>query len=213
MNLKVPYIDFDTTGTLEEISETLDGLEQHAIDQVSWPSYPYTPVVSFSIAYTEDAILLKYFVQEDSVRICCHTTNGPVHEDSCVEFFISFDDEAEYYNLEFNCIGVCFAAFGKSRCDRQLLPQESISLIRRMAQIESFTEEGGRQVNWQLTLIIPMDVFIHHNISHLRERICKVNFYKCGDALPEPHFLSWKRVAADSPDFHLPEYFGAMQFV
>lgn len=212
MNLKVPYIDFDTTRTLKEISETLDGLEQHAIDQVSWPSYPYTPEVHFSIAYTEDAILLKYFVQEDSVRICCHTTNGPVHKDSCVEFFISFADEAEYYNLEFNCIGVCSAAFGKSKSERELLPVECISKIRRVAQIKVFSEDDIQKINWQLTLMIPLDTFIYHNISHLRNENCRVNFYKCGDALPEPHFLSWKRLIADKPDFHLPQFFGKVQF-
>ena len=82
-----------------------------------------------------------------------------------------------------------------------------------MTQMESFTEDEVKQIDWQLTLIIPMNVFIHHDISHVRERKCKVNFYKCGDALPQPHFLSWQRVVADNPDFHLPEYFGQMQFL
>lgn len=213
MSLKVPYLHLDINHTLNEISGKLDGLERYSIEEMPWPSYTYKPQVNFSIAHTGDAILLKYFVKENSVRICCQTNNGPVHEDNCVEFFISFDDETEYYNLEFNSIGICFAAFGKSRGDRQLLPQESIARIRRMAQIESSTEEEVRQVIWQLTLVIPMDVFLYHNISQLREKNCKVNFYKCGDALPQPHFLSWKRVAAESPDFHLPEFFGEMQFV
>ena len=213
MNLVVPYIDCDTSSSLKEVSEILNGLQRHSIAHVSWPSYPYAPDARFSIAYTDDAILLKYFVKENSVRVCCQTNNGPVHQDSCVEFFISFDEDAGYYNLEFNCIGVCFAAFGRSRTDRQLLPQESIARIRRMTQMESFTEDEVKQIDWQLTLIIPMNVFIHHDISHVRERKCKVNFYKCGDALPQPHFLSWQRVVADNPDFHLPEYFGQMQFL
>src|SRR5690242_12305355 len=164
MSLQVPYIHLNDNHTLREISEKLDQLEDHPIEQTAWPSYSYKPKVSFSIAYTQEAILLKYFVKENSVRICCHTNNGPVHQDSCVEFFISFNDDAEYYNLEFNCIGVCFAAFGKSRSDRRLLPQEAIAQIRRMAQIESFTEENVNQVCWQLTLIIPMTVFVHHLI-------------------------------------------------
>ncbi|HWJ90727.1 MAG TPA: carbohydrate-binding family 9-like protein [Flavisolibacter sp.] len=213
MSLQVPYIPVNSRHTLREISERLDRLESHAIEQASWPSYGYKPQVSFSIAHNEDAILLKYYVKENSVRICCQTNNGPVHQDSCVEFFISFNNDAGYYNLEFNSIGVCLAAFGKSRSDRKLLPKDSIGRIRSLAQIESVTEDEEKQVCWQLTLMIPMNVFIYHHIFHLRDRKCKVNFYKCGDELPQPHFLSWKPVEADSPDFHLPEYFGKMQFV
>ena len=32
----------------------------------------------------------------------------------------------------------------------------------------------------------------------------KANFYKCGDKLPVPHFLSWKPINVPAPDFHLP---------
>jgi hypothetical protein len=179
---------------------------------VSWPSYPYAPDTSFSIAWTDNAIWLKYFVKENSVRVCCQTDNSPVYEDSCVEFFISFDD-AGYYNLEFNCIGVCLAAFGKSRFDRRPLLQDSMSQIRRMAQIENFSEEGVKQASWQLALVIPTNIFVHHSISQLKGRRCRVNFYKCGDELPQPHYLSWTPITADNPDFHLPDYFGRMQFV
>jgi|SRR5215203_1227741 len=213
MKLKAPYISPDAVKTLKEVSEKLDGLQRYAIDQVPWPLYPYLPDAKFSIAYTNDAILLKYFVEENSIRICCHTTNGAVHEDSCVEFFIMFDGEAEYYNLEFNCIGICSAAFGKSRDERELLSAQSISRIKRLSQIKGCVEEDKQQVSWQLTLVIPMDTFIHHGISDLKNKNCKVNFYKCGDALPNPHFLSWKQIVADSPDFHLPQFFGEMQFV
>ena len=213
MDLKVPYINCDEVKTLKEVSEKLDGLQRHAIDQVPWPVFSYLPDAKFSIAYTNGAILLKYYVEENSIRICTHTTNGPVHEDNCVEFFISFDGEKEYYNLEFNCIGVCSAAFGKSRNEREWLPVESIAKIRRMSQIRASVEGNDQQVTWQLTLLIPIDIFIYHKISILKNRSCKANFYKCGDALPNPHFLSWKFIVADSPDFHLPQFFGEMRFV
>ncbi|MDE6269894.1 MAG: hypothetical protein K2M12_03440, partial [Muribaculaceae bacterium] len=40
----------------------------------------------------------------------------------------------------------------------------------------------------------------------------RANFYKCGDLLSTPHFLSWNRVDTPHPDFHRPEYFGAIKF-
>ncbi len=35
-------------------------------------------------------------------------------------------------------------------------------------------------------------------------------FYKCGDNTGRPHYGSWKAIAAESPDFHRPEFFGEL---
>lgn len=213
MGLKVPYLDCLTSDIdLKKIDQEMDKLDRHAIGQAPWPVYPYKPKVSFAIAYTKDAVLLKYFVQEKWLRVSCYTTNSPVHRDNCVEFFVAFDDEA-YYNLEFNCIGTCYAAFGKSREERQLLPGELIAKIRRLAAVENVEDGVQKYVRWQLTLVVPLEVFMHHQLHQLKNRTCNVNFYKCGDDLPEPHFLSWKNITAEAPDFHLPAYFGQLQFV
>jgi hypothetical protein len=212
--LNVPQINsLKREHNLREISTQLDRLVRHPIEEMPWPRFSYKPRVSFAIAHCGDAILLKYFVQEHAIRIVHHTVNSPVHEDSCVEFFISFGEEETYYNLEFNCIGTCLFGFGKSRSDRQLITEEAVNKIRRMAVIESSVEGGENLVNWHLTLVMPMEIFVHHRIGFLKERNCRVNFYKCGDGLPEPHFLSWKVVKAAAPDFHLPKYFGAVHFM
>jgi hypothetical protein len=199
--------------TLQEISNGLDRIERHAIEGMPWPAFSYKPRVSFSIAYAENAILLKYFVQENSIRIQYQMDNSPVHQDSCVEFFIAFDNEEEYYNLEFNCTGTCLFGFGKNKAARQLIREQVISKIRRQGVIESCRDRERNLVDWELTLVIPLEVFIYHKITHLKDKHCKVNFYKCGDKLPEPHFLAWKSVEAASPDFHLPEFFGIMHFI
>jgi len=36
------------------------------------------------------------------------------------------------------------------------------------------------------------------------------NFYKCGDETEVAHYGSWNRVKTKTPDFHRPEYFGAL---
>jgi hypothetical protein len=38
------------------------------------------------------------------------------------------------------------------------------------------------------------------------------NFYKCGDELPTPHFLSWNPIEWKEPSFHRPEQFGKLIF-
>src|SRR5215470_18595945 len=84
------------TACLEEISVALDKIERHTVERIPWPEFSYKPQVSFSMAYEQNFILLKYFVQENFIRIQCHSDNGPVYQDSCVEFFIAFDNEEEY---------------------------------------------------------------------------------------------------------------------
>jgi hypothetical protein len=212
--LRVPHLSYDIEeATLQEISVALDTIERHAIERIPWPVFSYKPQVSFCIAYAGNAILLKYFVQEKAIRALCQTDNSPVHQDSCVEFFIAFDDDDEYYNLEFNCTGACLFGFGKTKTERELIDEQVVSKIRRLCVIESSRDGERNLFDWELTIVIPMEAFTYNKITHLKDRQCKVNFYKCGDKLPDPHFLAWEHVEAASPDFHLPEFFGIMHFI
>jgi len=214
MKLSVPSLKRVSKETpVKDISAALDKLDRHAIQKLQWPQFPYKQQVSFSIAHTKDCIFLKYFVQEKAIRITHYTDNDSVYEDSCVEFFIAFDDDEEYYNLEFNCLGVCLFGFGKNISERKLFEKKLIHMIRRQSVIQSLTDGENDIVNWELTLAIPLEIFVHHHLNGLKGRHCRANFYKCGDKLPEPHFLAWNEIKAESPNFHLPEFFGVMQFV
>jgi len=51
-----------------------------------------------------------------------------------------------------------------------------------------------------------------HSLTDWSGLKAKVNLYKCGDKLSQPHFLSWKPIAAPKPDFHLPEFFEQIKF-
>jgi hypothetical protein len=202
------FTDADTV-SLNAVSTALDGLQKHRIDVVPWPAYAYQPKVQFSIAYNANALYVKYYVQEHCIRAVNNSSNAPVYEDSCVEFFIAFDEEG-YYNFEFNCIGTCLAAFGKDREHRTFLNVATINKIQYSISLEKNTPEP--LYYWQLTLIIPLSVFTQHSIQSLQGKTCRANFYKCGDALPDPHFLTWSPVQAPAPDFHLPQFFGALHF-
>jgi hypothetical protein len=189
----------------------MDQTECYIVERMPWVLFPYKPEVAFSIAYTEDCILLKYYVKEKAIRAVHNQDNTPVHEDSCVEFFIAFEDDQEYYNLEFNCTGTCLAGHGKNS-ERRLIGQEIIHKIRRQSIIKTLVDKEN-MINWELTLVIPLEIFVHRPIGHLKGTRCRVNFYKCGDLLPEPHFLAWKNIYSESPNFHLPQFFGTMHFI
>src|SRR5690606_39121631 len=107
--LCVPYFKGETPG-IEDLSVVFNQLPENPIDQISWKEFPYRPEVAFKIAYTDDAILINYSVEEKHLRVNNFKHNDPVYEDSCVEFFISFEDGI-YYNLEFNAVGIALVGY------------------------------------------------------------------------------------------------------
>jgi hypothetical protein len=65
---------------------------------------------------------------------------------------------------------------------------------------------------WEVALIIPYAAFFKHQIQSLDGKEIKANFYKCGDELQTPHFLSWNPIKIEKPDFHRPDFFGTLEF-
>jgi hypothetical protein len=212
MELTVAFLEnVDKSTPIELLSIFLDGHEKHLVGIVPWPDYEYKPDVHFAIAYSHDSFLLKYYVKEKAIKASYNQPNQPVHQDSCVEFFIGFSNELGYYNFGFNCIGTCSLGFGRGRENRELIPESLIRLIKSQARLTQETNNGHSDINWELTLMIPLEVFCHHSFASLKGQLCHANFYKCGDKLPEPHFLTWHNIECDDPDFHRPEFFGEIK--
>ncbi|EJW90343.1 hypothetical protein EVA_21550 [gut metagenome] len=182
-----------------------------SIATVNWADFPYAPEVQFRIAYTQDAILLHYKVKEASVRAVAGRDNGPVWEDACVEFFSVPAGDGIYYNVECNCAGALLVAAGSGREERQHAPQEVLDKVQRWASLgrEPFEERLG-DCTWEVALIIPFTTFFLHKITSLEGKTIRANFYKCGDKLQTPHFLSWNPIDLPSPNFHCPQFFGTL---
>lgn len=183
------------------------------INTVNWPDYPYSPAVEFRIAHTDDAILLHYKVREASVRAVADSDNGRVWEDSCVEFFSMPAGDGIYYNIECNCAGTLLIEAGAERGNRRKAPVHVLESVERWASLgrEAFDERTGEQ-SWEVAMVIPYKTFFLHDITSLDGHIISANFYKCGDKLQTPHFLSWNPIGLDKPDFHRPEFFGTLRF-
>lgn len=200
-----------------EVSSLPELLDQEKIgfqpiNTINWNAYPYRPKVEFRIAHTNDAFLLHFQVKEDSVRAKYGEDNGSVWTDSCVEFFSIPAGDGIYYNIECNCIGTILVGAGAGRNDRERAPQEVMDKVQRWASLgrKPFVERIG-ECNWEVALIIPYTVFFKHNITTLDGQVVKANFYKCGDELQTPHFLSWNPIQIEKPDFHRPDFFGTLE--
>ena len=189
-------------------------IEFEKIDIVNWPDkYPYKPLVEFAMAHTGDKILLHYRVVEKTSRAASGEDFGPVWEDSCVEFFCSPNpSDGLYYNLECNCIGKVLLCCGAGREGRVPAPKELAAKIERWSSLgsEPFAETAAGP--WEVCLIVPVEVYYKHKIESLDGLQLKANFYKCGDLLETPHFLSYAPIDTPKPDFHRPEFFIPVAF-
>jgi len=212
--IKVRKLNVDKVSVIE-LSALMDQerVEYNAIDTVNWDTFPYKPEVRFRIAHTENAILINYKVEEDSLRAIYGEDNGNVWTDSCVEFFVIPANDGVYYNIESNCIGTILIGGGKERYQRERAGAEILSSVQRWSSLgeNSFEEREGK-CSWELSLIIPHQAFFKHSIKSLSGTTIKGNFYKCGDQLKTPHYISWNRIKTEKPDFHRPEFFGELCF-
>lgn len=205
---KIPLASNEVS--IKHVSDVMDSMEKHVIVHKPWLEFDYLPKVTFSIGYSETHVFVKYYVEEREIRATVSTDQGSVWEDSCVEFFVSFpDDDAAYYNFEFNCLGTCFASFGKSKFDRQLL---AVKIMKDIFTHSSIVCNESSNIQWELAVAIPISSFVHSSVHSLQGTQCRANFYKCGDLLSKPHFVAWSNIESESPNFHLPAYFGALYF-
>lgn len=174
------------------------------IDTLNWvEQYPAAPQTNFTLAHTDEILYVRFEVKGE-VPLATKTKDlEPVNEDACVEMFIGDKDNTHYWNFEFNPTGVCNASHRKERkVDVVRLNPEQLASIQRY----------GQQLcaaHWTLLVGIPL-ALIELDLS--REHARRANFYKCGDKTPMKHYASWNPIVAEAPAFHLPEFFGEIQF-
>lgn len=199
--------------SLQEAGHLLDTqVVSNQIDNINWKEFSYKPKVNFRIGHVKNEIWLKYEVEEK--HILAHETriNGEVYKDSTCEFFISVDGK-NYYNFEFSCIGTIHLAYGPGRGNRQFIPEDWVRKIEIHSTLGTLPfEERSGNFQWEMIIRIPVEVFRFDNIQSLNGLKATANFYKCGDATSEPHYITWNPVNTDSPDYHRPEFFGKIEF-
>lgn len=174
------------------------------IDTLNWVEhYPTAPETVFTLAHTDEMLYVRYEVKGE-VPLATKTEDLQlVNEDACVEIFIGDADNTHYWNFEFNAAGVCNASHRKERkVDVVRLNAEQLQSIKRFpVQLCA--------AHWSLLVGIPF-ALIKLDLAHERAR--RANLYKCGDKTAMKHYASWNPINAPAPAFHLPEFFGEIQF-
>lgn len=211
-HLSVPFIEKLDEMDLSQVAQLLEEKGRRcSIENINWKDqFPYTPLTTFSIAHSETAIYVDFFVRCNYLRAVNYEDNSHVHEDSCVEFFVSPAPYDFYWNFEFNCIGTISASKRRSRQDHTPLTTEQLAKVRRYASCGNrpFDEVEGLFA-WNLTVAIPLEL-LGLKYEPGKPIDLRANFYKCADLCTQAHFLSWAPIDTPEPDFHRPEFFGTV---
>lgn len=198
----------------DELEKIFSTLESNAIDCCNWPKdFPYTPKAAFKLFHDGKNLYIKFDVTENNIHTLVTEDFGEVWTDPCVEFFVSPDGNMDYYNFECTCIGKMLMAWHPHNEPKENVPLELLDTIKRIPSLgyENFSLREGEN-SWSLIEIIPADVLFRSGVESWSGKSMRANFYKCGDNLPTPHFLSWNAIDWPEPSFHRPEFFGELVF-
>jgi len=177
------------------------------IDNFLWERNGYRPVTYVDISCGDYGYKLKFTSYEDEIRAVNTEHNTDVCTNSCVEFFVRFDAENDsgYFNFEMNPNGAMYCSFRQSREDFDFVLPQVIDTFGISAKI--FDDR------WEVSYTVPLE-FIRSYLPDYRHEsghVIYANFYKCGDSAPLPHYAAWNMIPLEHPDFHCPEFFGALE--
>ncbi len=172
------------------------------VDKNRWAEAEKAPKTTFKLLQGPEGISVLMHTEERNLRAENTQENSRVCDDSCMEFFFKPDPwNLNYFNFELNPKGVMFLSVGSDRNNRELLDED-----RKTFSIESVANDG----DWTLKYYIP-NSFIFKYFDKIAS-VCRGNFYKCGELTGHSHFGSWSEVEVPSPDFHIADFFGYLEF-
>lgn len=180
------------------------------IDSVNtWPwDYNYEPKTQFRITHDDNRLYVSLRAYERNPVARITAMNGPVCNDSCIEFFFSPspDNSNGYFNFEVNANPTFLLEY------RPSVEEECIKVMWDTSDlnVRSTTGETSDGAFWQIDFELPFEMIRKYapgcNLSN--GAVIRGNVYKCGCTDQEPHYGSWNPVLTPGPNFHTPEFFG-----
>ena len=184
-------------------------LHPMTLECLNWAGeFPYRPQVDVRAFHNDSHLFLEYQVREKCTR-ALETQNGcDVYKDSCVEFFVMPEGAEQYYNFEWNAIGTLCMSRRPGRRNATPAPMEVLNSVLASSTYgcRPFNEICGDNL-WSLRVAIPCGALYGDALKTWQGARLKGNFYKCGDELSCPHYITMFPVQTPSPDYHRPEFF------
>jgi hypothetical protein len=178
----------------------------------------FRPTVEAKMMYDDENVYVIFRVKDRFVRSIVQEYNGNVSGDSCVEFFFSPDPNfpSRYFNLEVNAGGtpLIFYVVQPFSDYKKLLPDEIREIEIAHSLPEKVDPEITDPVTWTIEYRLPLSILNKYsNVTRPGPGVIwKANFYKTGSLTSDPNYITWAFVDYPQPNFHLPEFFGTIEF-
>jgi len=213
-NYTVKKLDYDVVSfTNKDLWENIKSIE---IKHYLWMNNGYTPKVIAKLLYSDNYIYVFFKVFEKKISIQYTNLGDPVYKDSCVEFFFNpFPYKSkDYFNIEINAAGAMLIGVGESRAaeKRNTFSKDELSGFEIITSVKQPLSGYHGKDFWTLHYKIPIKFFENHYKISFASEPGIGNFYKCGDETEFEHYGAWNFIHNKTPNFHLPQYFGEIQF-
>ncbi len=210
----VKKIDHDIVSWTE--TEHWKNINPIEINHYLWMNNGYTPKVYAKLFYSDNFIYVFFEVFEKKIRIQYTNCGDPVYKDSCVEFFINpFPQKSgDYFNFEINAVGAMLIGVGDTGKDekRKVFSKDELKDFVTVASVKEPVSGLHGADYWTLYYKIPIKLFENHYKLKFTAEPAIGNFYKCGDETEFEHYGAWNPIQNKTPNFHLPQYFGIIEF-
>lgn len=168
------------------------------IKQCPWAGREPNFNTSARILYDDYGMYVRLETDEPNPVAQRTEQNSDVCEDSCMEFFISpNENDAHYINFEFNAYGTMYMSVRASRHEFFFPPMD-----RSYFEVQSYVDNK----RWVLQFVIPF-AFCEKYFGAYTKNM-RGNLYKCGTKGDQKHNATYYRIDTPAPDYHLPEFFG-----
>ena len=178
----------------------------------------FKPGAQAKMMYDKENIYVIFRVKDKFVRCITNKINGPVWQDSAVEFFFSPDTAKPllYFNLETNCGGTALLHYNViPRRESKRLTEDEIRQVEMAHSLpELIDPEIKDDVTWTLEYRIPLALLEKYSSVTRPGKgvVWKANFYKIAEVSSNPHYITWSKIDKPKPDFHVPQAFGFIKF-
>ena len=175
------------------------------------------PKTAVKLRYDKDHIYVIFSVDDNYIKAVETETHGRVWEDSCVEFFFTPGTDTErYFNFEANCKGVFLFNYhlNNNAINGSVSLEDCKKITITPSLSRSVEQESTIPETWTLEYSIPIEILSKYmEVDQPKpDATWRANFYKCADKSSHPHWLTWAPIDYPQPKFHLPEFFGELNF-
>lgn len=172
----------------------------------------FHPETDVKMLYDSGSLYVIFRVSDRFVRSITTETGGPVWKDAAVEFFFCPDTTKpdRYFNLEINCGGTALLGYSSARPAKEDIL--SIPIAHSLPTVVD--PEIAGPVVWTIEYRLSLNLLAKYSgITKPAKGVSwKANFCKIAENNTNPHHMTWSPINDPHPNFHMPLYFGRLQF-